>query len=222
MKVVVSWSGGKDSAYALHLAKQQGYEIVNLLTMMNSEEKSSFHLIRSDILDAHADATGVQLIKKQTSNEVYEHDFKMVLTELKNKGVKGLVTGDIRKVANHEEDWLNRICCEVGLKPIKPLWMLDTNQIYIDYIGAGFKAIVVRTNLSKLGVDWLGRVLDKQFYDNIIKLDNVDPCGEDGEYHTLITDAPYFKKKIEIIETQKHNINNYSYLEVKDFALKLK
>jgi len=152
MKVVASWSGGKDSAYAMYLAAQQGYEVVNLLTMMMSESKSNFHMIRSDILDAHAEALGIPLIKKPTSNETYERDFKVVLAELKAKGVEGLITGDIYEVAGHEEGWLNRVCREMGLKPIKPLWKGDTKQIYLDYLKTGFKTIVVRINLEKLGL----------------------------------------------------------------------
>lgn len=223
MKVIASWSGGKDSAYALHLAKQQGHEVVSLLTMMMSEEKSNFHMIRSDILDAQANAIEVPLIKKQTSNETYEHDFKAVLAEFKAEGVEGLVVGDICEIVGHEEGWLNRVCCEMELKPIKPLWMGDTKRIYINYVRAGFEATVVRIKLSNLGMEWLGRILDKQFYEDILKLDNIDPCGEGGEYHTVVTDGPYFKKKIEILETQKHNLgSNCGYLEVKDFALKQK
>jgi diphthine-ammonia ligase len=222
MKVVASWSGGKDSAYALYLAKQQGHEIVNILTMMMSEEKSNFHMIRSDILDAQAEAMGLPLIKKKTSNETYERDFKAVLAELKAKGVEGLVTGDIYEVAGHEEGWLNRVCQEMGLKPVKPLWMGDTKQIYLDYLKAGFKATVVRTN-SKLDIEWLGRELNRQFYDDILKLGNIDPCGEGGEYHTVITDGPNFKKKIEILETQKHTLDGgFGYLEVKAFTVKPK
>jgi uncharacterized protein (TIGR00290 family) len=219
VKIAASWSGGKDSAFALYLAKQQGHEVVNILTMM-SEEKSVFHLIRSALIDAQADAMGLSLIKKQTVNETYENDFKEVLTELKAKGVEGLVTGDICEIAGHEVGWLNRICCEIGLKPIRPLWMGDTKQIFLDYMIAGFKAIVVRTNLNKLCVDWLGRVLDQSFYDEILKLDNIDPCGERGEYHTVVLDGPYFKKTIELVETQKHKFdNNSGYLEIKDFVV---
>lgn len=223
MRVVASWSGGKDSAFALYLASQQGYEVVNILTMMMSENKSNFHMIRSDLLDSQAEALGIPIIKKQTSNETYERDFKAALSELKAKGVEGLVTGDIYEVAGHEEGWLNRVCREIGLKPIKPLWMGDTKQIYLDYIKVGFKAIVVRTNLSKLGVEWLGRVLDRKFYDDILELGNIDPCGEGGEYHTVIMDGPNFKKKIEILETQKHKLDSgFGYLEVKAFAVKFK
>jgi len=218
MKVVASWSGGKDSAYAYYLATQQGHQVINLLTMMMSESKSNFHMIPSGILDLQAESISISLIKKTTSPQIYEKDFKEVLLQCKTKGAEGLVTGDIYEVVGHEEGWLGRVCKEVGLIPVKPLWMVDTKQIYLGYLKTGFKAIVVRTKLDLLGVDWLGRVLDRKFYDDILKLGNVDPCGEGGEYHTVVTDGPTFKKKIEIQETQKHKLEGgFGYLEIKKF-----
>jgi uncharacterized protein (TIGR00290 family) len=219
MKVVASWSGGKDSAYAYYLAKQQGHQVINLLTMMMSEEKSNFHMIPSGILDAQAKAIGVPLIKKTTSAQTYERDFKAVLSYCKANGAEGLVTGDIYEVAGHEEGWLGRVCKEVGLTPVKPLWMGDTKKIYLDYLKTGFKATVVRTN-KDLSLDWLGRVLDRKFYDGILKLGNVDPCGEGGEYHTVITDGPDFKQKIELLETEKKRLDNgFGYLEIKKYKV---
>jgi len=220
MKVVASWSGGKDSCFAYYLAAQQGHQVMNLLTMMMSESKSNFHMIPSGILDAQADALGVPLIKKTTTPQTYEKDFKAILQQCKAKGAEGLVTGDIYEVAGHEEGWLGRVCKEVGLTPVKPLWMGDTKQIYIDYLKSGFKATVVRTKLDLLGVEWLGRQLDKKFYDDILKLGNVDACGEGGEYHTVVTDGPTFKKKIEILGTQKHKLDGgFGYLEIKKFKV---
>ena len=219
MKVVASWSGGKDSAYAYYLAKQQGHKVLSLLTMMMSEEKSNFHMIPTDIIDTQAQAIGIPLLKKTTSAETYENDFKAVLTEFKNKGAEGLVTGDIYEVAGHEEGWLDRICREVGLKPVKPLWMGDTKQIYLDYLKTGLQATVMRTNRD-LSLDWLGRVLDRQFYDDILKLPGVDPCGEGGEYHTVITDGPDFKQKVALLETEKKRLDNgFGYLEIKQFKV---
>jgi uncharacterized protein (TIGR00290 family) len=219
MKVVASWSGGKDSAYAYYLATQQGHQVINLLTMMMSEEKSNFHMIPSGILDAQAEAIGVPLIKKTTSAATYEKDFKAVLRECKAKGAEGLVTGDIYEVAGHEEGWLGRILKEVGLAPVKPLWMGDTKLIYLAYLKSGFKATVVRTNRD-LSLDWLGRVLDRQFYDDILKLPGVDPCGEGGEYHTVITDGPDFKQKVELLETEKKRLDNgFGYLEIKKYKV---
>lgn len=219
MNVVVSWSGGKDSAYAYLLAKQQGHQIQSLLTMMMNEEKSNFHMIPTGILDAQAKAIGVPLLKKTTSAETYEADFKAVLADFKNKGVEGLVTGDIYEVAGHEEGWLGRILKEVGLEAVKPLWMGNTKQIYLDYIATGLKATVVRTN-RELSLDWLGRMLDRQFYDDILKLPGVDACGEGGEYHTVITDGPDFKQKIDLIETEKKRLDNgFGYLAIKKYKV---
>jgi len=223
MKVVAAWSGGKDSAYAEYLATQQGHEVVNILTMMMSNEKSNFHMIPAEILDAQSDAIGIPLVKQQATPKTYEDDFKAALRRFKAEGAEGLVTGDIYEVAGHEQGWLGRVLKEVGLKPIKPLWMLDTKQIYLDYLKTGFKATVVRTNLKKLDVQWLGRVLDEKFYDDILKLGNVDSCGEGGEYHTVVTDGPTFKKKIEILETQRHKLDSgFGYLEIKKFEVKPK
>jgi uncharacterized protein (TIGR00290 family) len=220
LKVVASWSGGKDSCYAYYLAAQQGHQVINLLTMMMNESKSNFHMIPSGVLDAQAEVIGIPLIKKTTSPQTYEKDFKVVLQQCKTKGAEGLVTGDIYEVVRHEEGWLGRVCKEVGLIPVKPLWMGDTKQIYLDYLKTGFEATVLRTKLDLLGLEWLGRVLDRKFYDDILKLGNVDPCGEGGEYHTVITDGPTFKKKIEIQETQKHKLDGgFGYLEIKKFKV---
>jgi diphthine-ammonia ligase len=219
MKVVASWSGGKDSCYAYYLAKQQGHQVLTLFTMMMNEDKSNFHMIPSGILDAQAKALGMILIKKTTSEATYEKDFKAVLSECKAQGAEGLVTGDIYEVAGHEEGWLARICREVGLKPVKPLWMGDTKQIYLDYLKTGFVATVVRTNKTP-SLDWLGRVLDRKFYDDILKLDGVDPCGEGGEYHTVIIDGPGFKSRIELLETEKKRLDNgFGYLEIKKYKV---
>ena len=109
MKVVASWSGGKDSCFAYYKATQQGYEVVNILTMMMSETKSNFHMIPSGILDAQSDAIGIPLVKQKATPETYENDFKGALLRFKAKGVEGLVTGDIYEVAGHEEGWLDRV-----------------------------------------------------------------------------------------------------------------
>jgi diphthine-ammonia ligase len=219
MKVVASWSGGKDSAYAFLLAKQQGHQVLSLLTIMMSEEKSNFHMIPSGILDAQAKAVGSPIVKKTTSAATYEADFKAILADFKKKGAEGLVTGDIYEVAGHEEGWLARILKEVGLVAVKPLWMGDTKQIYLDYLKTGLKATVVRTNRD-LSLDWLGRVLDRKFYDDIQKLPSVDPCGEGGEYHTVITDGSDFKQKVELLETEKKRLDNgFGYLEIKQYKV---
>lgn len=219
-KVAVSWSGGKDGCFACYKAIQEGFEVSNLLTMMKDEYTSVFHLIRADILDAQAAAIGIQIIKKQTTLENYDENFKSALKQLKDSGVEALVTGDIYEVGGHEEGWLNRICSEVGLETWKPLWMGDTKKIYRDFVDSGFKAIVVRNKLNLLRIRWLGRQLDDKFLEDIRAIGNIDPCGENGEFHTLVIDGPIFKQSIKIIETKKHKLESgYGFLEIKQFKV---
>ncbi len=222
MKVVVAWSGGKDSAFALFKVMQERQDVVSLITFMRSESTSNFHGIRSDLLDAQAQAMGIPLFKRVTETKTYEQRFKEVLLQFKAKGVEGLVTGDIYEVANHEERWLERICREVGLKPMRPLWQGNTTQIFKDFIGTGFKATVVRTKLSLLGEEWLGRQLDSKFLIDVLKLGNVDPCGEGGEYHTVVTDGPMFKSSIRLVETKKSSLDGFGRLEIVQFETKPK
>ena len=219
MKVVAAWSGGKDSCFAYYKAVKEGLEVISLLTFMHSEEFSNFHGIPVDLLFAQADALGLPLVKRVTKPNMYEQQFKETLLEFKAKGVEGLVTGDIYEVAMHEKGWLERVCKEVGLIPIRPLWQGDTKEIFNDYITAGFKSTVVRTNLSVLSEEWLGRELNKQFFNDILKLRNVDPCGEGGEYHTIVTDGPNFKSYIKLVETQTSTSDGYGHLDIMRFEV---
>ena len=220
MKVVAAWSGGKDSCFACYKAIKEGYTVTSLLTFMYNENTSNFHGINVELLEAQSQTFGIPLVKRVTNPKTYEQQFKEALLQFKAKGVEGLVTGDIYEVAQHEERWLERVCSEVGLKPIRPLWQGDTAKIFRDFINTGFKATVVRTRLDVLGEEWLGRQLDNQFLSDILKLDKVDPCGEGGEYHTIVTDGPLFKKSIELLETRKMTRNGYGHLEIGNFEFK--
>ena len=219
MKVAVSWSGGKDSCLACFKAVQEGLEVSNLLTMITSDGKSNFHKIRTDLLDAQASAIGIPITKRVTTSGFYEQEFKSALQQLKNAGVQGLVTGDIFEVPLHEEGWLNRICREIGLKPIKPLWMQNTTQIFHEFVNSGFEAVVVRVNLEMLTLDWLGRQLSEKFFQDIAEISNVDPCGEKGEYHTLVIDGPLFGKRIDILESRKATLEGSGQLEITQFKV---
>jgi uncharacterized protein (TIGR00290 family) len=219
VKVVAAWSGGKDSCFAYYKAVKEGLEVISLLTFMHSEELSNFHGIPVDLLFAQADALGLPLVKRVTKPNMYEQQFKETLLEFKAKGVEGLVTGDIYEVAMHEKGWLERVCKEVGLIPIRPLWQGDTKEIFNDYITTGFKSTVVRTNLSVLSEEWLGRELNKQFFNDILKLQNVDPCGEGGEYHTIVTDGPNFKSYIKLVGTQTSTSDGYGHLDIMRFEV---
>lgn len=222
MKVAVAWSGGKDSCLACYKVIKEGYDVRNLLIMMADKSASNFHLINSELLDVQSQSIGIPIIKKITSLDTYEKNFKDALSDLKNRGIEGLVTGDVFDVALHEPGWLDRICQEVDLIPIKPLWHLDTKQILIEFINEGFKAIIVRVKDSLLGFEWLGREIDEKFFKDLLELGTIDPCGEHGEFHSFVIDGPIFKNKIEICETEKTTINGYGRLIIKSYDIKFK
>ena len=223
MKVVCAWSGGKDSCFACYKALQEGHEIVNLLIMMSDPSISNFHMIRSDMLDAQSQATGIPIVKWTTTPDTYEQEFKKALLEMKAKGAEGIVTGDVFDVALHEAGWLDRICKEAGLNPVRPLWHHDTQQIVEEFMNAGFKATVVRIITNLVSMEWLGREINKKFLDDLLKLGTVDPCGEHGEFHTFVTDGPLFKKqRIEILESEKVKLNGNARLVIKRFEVKPK
>jgi diphthine-ammonia ligase len=222
VKVVASWSGGKDSCFACYKAIREGYDVAQLLIMMANQSTSNFHMISSELLDAQSQAIGIPIVKRVTTPNTYEQDFKKALLQMKAKGVEGIVTGDVYDVVLHEAGWLDRVCKEVGLKPVKPLWHRDTTQILNEFIKEGFKATVVRVKNEVLGLEWLGRQVDKQFFDDLLRLGTVDLCGERGEFHTFVTDGPLFKDSIEILESEKTTLDGYGLLEIKRFRVKPK
>jgi len=222
MRLIAAWSGGKDSCFALYIARQQGHTIQNLLTMMQDESKSNFHLISPELLDAQSDAIGVPITRLPATLQTYEQQFKRALQEAKINGVQGILTGDIFDVPQHEPGWLERVSASAGLAPIRPLWHRDTTQVLDEFINAGFKAIVVRTKNGVLGMEYLGRQLDTQFHHELQKIGLVDSCGERGEYHTFVTDGPIFSKRIVIQETKPSNVGGWGRLEITKFNLEPK
>jgi uncharacterized protein (TIGR00290 family) len=190
--------------------------------MMADVSTSNFHLINSSLLDDQSDAIGIPIIKQITSPDMYEKNFRKALLELKNRGVEGLVTGEVFDVALHEEGWLDRICREVGLTPVRPLWHLDTKQILTEFINKGFKAIVIRVKNAVLGLEWLGREINQKFFKDLLELGTIDPCGEHGEFHSFVIDGPIFKNRIEISESEKTTINGYGRLKIKHYEIKAK
>ncbi len=222
MKLIASWSGGKDGCFALHKALQDGHQVQSLLVMMQDKNTSNFHMIPSQLLDAQAKAIGIPILKVPTTPQKYEEDFKKALQDAKNKDVEGIITGDIFDVALHEPGWLDKITKEIGLTPVRPLWHRDTTEVLNEWINEGFKATVVRVKKEFLDMDYLGRTLDRGFFNDLKNLGNVDLCGERGEYHTFVTDGPIFKERIEIQETKTSTINDWGRLEITEFTVKPK
>ena len=209
MKVFASWSGGKESALATYKAISQCYQVLYLVNFISEDgERSRSHGIKASVLESQSKAIGIPLIQVKTSWEDYEENFKKIVTELKGKGIDGGVFGDM-DLEEHRE-WVERVCAELQIEPILPLWGIAPENLLTEFWEGGFKAIVVATRLEE---SLLGRNLDKTFLAKIQKF-NCHPCGESGEYHTFVTDGPIFKTPLKVTQGKRYNRDNVWFLEI--------
>jgi len=199
LKAFVSWSGGKESSLSCYRVMQkQGVKGVCLLNMISEDGKHSrSHGISPKLLQAQAEAIGIPIIQRKTTWASYEERFKKALLDFKKEGIQAGVFGDID--LQEHRDWVERVCKDVDIKPLLPLWKEKREKLLMEFINLGFKAIVVATNQEFLGKEWLGRIIDQEFVKGLKNLGNVDLCGEKGEYHTFVYDGPIFKKPVEFI-----------------------
>lgn len=217
---ISSWSGGKDSCLAYYKAIKQGHCINYLLNFISRESKRGcFHGIESGLMQAQAQSMGVPLIQKEVTADMqkYEHEFKEAVTELKATGINAMVFGDIY-LLDHM-NWVERVCKDLGVTPVEPLWNIPASEIIEEFVNLGFKAVIVSCKADVLGRDFIGRCLDKEIIDEFKKR-NVCPCGENGEFHTLVVDGPIFKRKIEILESEpilKDGFWRHWFLDIKKY-----
>lgn len=216
-----SWSGGKDGCMASYLASTSGLKISYLLNMVTEDGKTSWsHGMAAEWLGLQAKAIGIPLVQKRTTQADYEATFKKTMIDFKGEGITAGVFGDIDFNAHRE--WIDKVCAAGGITPHLPLWLMDQNKIMKDFISLGFETVVVATRAELLDDKWLGRKIDRDFVADLSKLKNITPCGEAGEYHTLVVDGPLFKKRLEIVKTNKVLKDGCWFLEIEDCKLKSK
>jgi len=197
MKALMNWSGGKDSALALHLLQQQQNSKITLFTTINKAfQRISMHGVRLPLLQAQAQALDLPLkivdIPEQVSMEQYNQIMHQALTEFKQQGITHSVFGDIflEDLKAYREAQLQKL----GLEALFPLWGKPTRQVMKEFLELGFKTIVVAANARLLDKSFVGRVIDEHFLADLP--DNVDPCGENGEFHTFVFDGPNFAEPV--------------------------
>ena len=219
MKAFVSWSGGKETSLACYKAMQDKNLKVEYLVNMVSEDgrRSRSHGLSSALLRAQSDAMGIPIIQRETTWESYEGVFKRAVSELRKEGIEIGIFGDID--LQEHRDWVERVCREIEIKPLLPLWKEDREKLLKEFIRTGFEAIVVATKADLLGREWLGRRIDEEFIEDLKKLNDVDLCGEKGEYHTFVYDGPLFKKRIEITKSKKVLREDNWFLEILEWKL---
>jgi diphthine-ammonia ligase len=212
-----SWSGGKDSCFACWKATSQDLKVSHLLNFINTDStKAMSHGLDSQLIALQAQAIGLPMLQQKVTWETYEAGFKDALERLKPKGITGLVTGDI--YLQEHKDWIDRVCGEVGIKALLPLWGMDSANILTDFIDAGFKAIIVSVKAKLLGKEWLGRQVNKKLASELDQL-GIDVCGEAGEFHTFVYDGPSFKKPVIIDSTSVISRNDHWTLDIKEYSL---
>ncbi|ANO48999.1 ATP-binding protein [Flavobacterium columnare] len=198
-KAIFNWSSGKDSALALHKILQTNeYEVTTLLTSVNKQyNRISMHGVRTELLEEQAKSLKIPLHKMEIPEaptmEVYENIMRTTLSNFKDKGISISVFGDIflQDLRDYREEKLK----ELGFKGVFPLWKIDTKELIHTFLNLGFKTIVTCVNERYLDKRFVGRIIDLQFINDLPK--NVDPCGENGEFHTFTFDGPIFSKPIE-------------------------
>jgi uncharacterized protein (TIGR00290 family) len=197
---LLSWSSGKDSAWSLYLLRQgMDHTVCGLLTTVNAAfDRVAMHSTRREVLEAQAESAGLPLhtipLPWPCSNEMYEAQMQEACSAAIARGVGGMAFGDLylEDIRAYREKMLARS----GIKPVFPLWKLPTDVLARQMIAAGVKTRVVCVDPRKLPAEFAGRDLDEQFLRDLPI--GVDPCGENGEFHTCAYDGPMFRWPIPI------------------------
>jgi len=188
----MAWSGGKDSALALHrLQQSSAWQVEALLTTVTEEyDRVSMHGVRRTLLEAQAGSLGLDLIRvdipADCSNELYDERMLAALTECKARGIEHVAFGDLflEDVRRYREERL----AQVSMQAVFPLWGLDTGRLARDFVRQGFKAITTCVDLRVLDPSFAGREFDERLLADLPP--GVDPCGENGEFHSFVYDGP--------------------------------
>lgn len=203
-KIVLSWSGGKDSALALHALRQEGrYEVVALLSTVSQEfDRISHHGVRGELLARQAEAVGLPLHRVDLptghagpcTNSQYDEVMREAMSSYPAAGVRRVAFGDLflEDIRQYRESRL----AELDMQGVFPLWGTPTDELARRFVALGFKAYLSCVEDAKLGERFAGRLLDAQLLADLPEA--VDPCGERGEYHSFVYDGPIFQKPVPV------------------------
>ncbi|MEM1660421.1 MAG: diphthine--ammonia ligase [Candidatus Bathyarchaeia archaeon] len=222
LKVAVSWSGGKDSCMAYHQALAEGHEIQCIIVFI-WEQPSPAHPL--SVIELQAKAVEKDLFKAKVTEPYFEQYKQVILQLVSEKGIEAIVTGDIAPVDAFHGNWMDNVCNGLNVKVLKPLWGLDRYELLKSLIEGGYKAVFSCVKRPWFDDSWIGRELDWESIRELKALRQkygIDLSGEYGEYHTLILDAPFFKKKIEISKYEIEKSDKAFYMKVKEAFLKSK
>jgi diphthine-ammonia ligase len=212
MSYIASWSGGKDGCFAVYQAIKQGYKISRLMNFITEKSRRiSFHGTDPGLVVLQSRRIGIPLVQKETGENSYEQEFKETVTGLIPDGVEGMVFGDI--FVKEHKDWVEKVCADMKIKALEPLWNRNTEDILTEFINLGFKSILVCGKADIIDKKWIGKAIDMEFMGDL-KKKGIDVCGENGEYHSLVIDGPLFQKPIKLLESRVIGRDNYWFLDI--------
>jgi uncharacterized protein (TIGR00290 family) len=196
--ILLSWSGGKDSALALHeLRKSRQYEVVALLTTVTEgSDRVGMHAVRRSLIECQCESLGIPLapvyLPESPSNREYEARLESALVPYRQRGVDVVAFGDLflEDIRDYREAWLARI----GMKGLYPIWRRDTARLAREFNDLGFKGILICVDTRALDRSFAGKLFDERLLRELPP--EVDPCGENGEFHTFTFDGPIFARPI--------------------------
>jgi uncharacterized protein (TIGR00290 family) len=197
--VLISWSGGKDCALALHEIRRAGkLEPVGLLTTFTPEGRSGGHRVRRELIERQAELAGIPLhpvpLAEGASNAEYEAAMAAALMDAREHGVRKVVFGDLSLASIRE--YRERQMADLGLEALFPIWGRDTSELAREVLGLGFEAIVICVDTDRLDPSFAGRPYDEALLRDLPP--GIDPCGENGEFHTFVQTGPVFRSAVEI------------------------
>ena len=214
--VLLAWSGGKDSALALAaLQADPQYEVVALLTTFSEEaQQTQMHRVPAALLQTQADALGLPLhavhVPLDPANTIYEARMQAALEHFQAQGVNACAFGDLflEDIRAYRERNLARI----GMQAVFPLWELDTPALARRFVAQGFKAIIVSVDTAQLSESFAGRYYDAAFLDALPS--GVDPCGENGEFHSFVFDGPIFRQPVAFTPGERFSQGNFCWFGI--------
>jgi uncharacterized protein (TIGR00290 family) len=215
-KILLAWSSGKDSAWALHVLREQGqYEIAGLMTTFNAAfDRVAMHSTRRNLVEMQAEAAGVPLIAAPIpwpcSNVDYELAMKRVCDKALSEGISAIAFGDLflADVRAYRERQLK----DTGLQPLFPLWGLPTKALAQEMISTGLRAKLVCVDPRQISANFIGRDFDHKFLSEIPA--GVDPCGENGEFHSFVHAGPMFSRDLAIVTGEKVERDGFWFCDV--------
>jgi diphthine-ammonia ligase len=194
-RAAVSWSGGKDCCSAL-LRVADRYDVAAALTMFDEEgTRSRSHGLRPELVAAQVERLGLDHVSRRTSWDAYTAAFESGVAELAARGITHVIFGDI--MFDSHREWTEQRCASAGMTAVQPIWGEPTDRVVREFLDSGSRAVIVTARAEFLDRSWLGRTLDVAMLDELAAL-GVDPCGERGEYHTLVVDCPLFSRPLDV------------------------